>query len=573
MQPPLNKKWQIAPPISPEADQALRGFSPVFRQVLYTRGYTDEASARTYLEARMPEGTDPQGLLGMDAAVDRIRRALARGEQIAIYGDYDADGVTSTALLTLVLRSLNASVRGYIPNRFEEGYGLNTDALDGLKKEGVSLVITVDCGARSLPEAAHARKIGLDLIITDHHSPTAELPDCLALINPKQPGDTYPDKNLAGVGLAYKLACALLAADNETSSNGRPLPEDFLDLVALGTVADLAPLTGENRALVRLGLGYLRRPMRQGILSLIGVCDLKPEQISAEHIGFGLGPRLNAAGRLELALAALDLLVCSDPASAGPLAQELNRQNYERQQLTRKIQELAEKQALTDDPEGLLLFAAHSDYNSGVIGLAASRLTEHYYRPAIVAALGDEFTRGSCRSIPEFHITNALDECADLLIRHGGHAAAAGFTVRTQDLPELVERLRVIARRELSERDLQPILTADGEAPLGDMDRDLWLEMLELEPTGSGNPGAAFVSRGLRVLSSKVVGKDGSHLKLRVTDGMSIPKDAIAFRQGQWAGKLPTYVDLIYKFEMNLYNGYYTPQLNVKDIRPAGEPG
>jgi single-stranded-DNA-specific exonuclease len=320
---------------------------------------------------------------------------------------------------------------------------------------------------------------------------------------------------------------------------------------------------------VRAGLGYLRRPIRQGILSLIGVCDLQPEQITAEHIGFGLAPRLNAAGRLESALAALDLLLCNEPSASGPLAQELNRQNYERQQLTRAIQTLAEQQAMQNDPDGLLLFAAHNEYNSGVIGLAASRLTEQYYRPAIVATMGEEFTRGSCRSIPEFHITDALDECAELLIRHGGHAAAAGFTVRTKDLPELVERLRAIARRELGERDLRPTLRADAEAALGVMEWKLWEELKGMEPTGASNPGATFVTRGLRVLSSKVVGKDSAHLKLRVVDSVSASMDAIAFRQGHWAGKLPAYVDLLYKFEMNAYNGYLTPQLNVKDIRPA----
>lgn len=573
MQPPITKNWQIADPITPEAEKALGRYSPVFRQVLFTRGYQDEAAAQTYLEAHLPAGAQPEALLGMNAAVERVCYAIAHNEPIAIYGDYDADGVTATALLTLVLRSMGAQVRGYIPNRFDEGYGLNMDALDGLQREGVRLVITVDCGARSLPEAAHAHKIGLDMIITDHHSPSAELPDCLALINPKQPGDAYPDKNLAGVGLAYKLACALLNAEESTTSskyaNSRPLPEDYLDLVALGTVADLAPLTGENRSLVRAGLNYLRRPMRQGILSLIGVSDLQPEQITAEHIGFGLGPRLNAAGRLESALAALDLLICNEPSEAGPLAQELNRQNYERQQLTRAIQAQAEKQALQDDPNGQLLFAADPAYNSGVIGLAASRLTEQYYRPAVVATIGEEFTRGSCRSIPEFHITDALDECAELLIRHGGHAAAAGFTVRTKDLPELVERLRAIALRQLGGRELRPTLRADAEAPLGAMEWHLWEELKWMEPTGAGNPGASFVTRGLRVLNSKVVGKDSSHLKLRVADPTAASIDAIAFRQGHWAGKLPTYVDLLYKFEMNAYNGYLTPQLNVKDIRPA----
>lgn len=567
MSTPLTKNWHISEPITPQADRALAQFSPPFRQILYNRGYHDLESALAYLQARCPDGCAPGNMLGMQTAVERIRFAIRHDEPIAIYGDYDVDGVTATALLTLALTSLGATVRGYIPNRFEEGYGLNMDALDALKADGVRLVITVDCGVRSLPEAEHAHKIGLDMIITDHHSPAAELPVALAILNPKQPGDAYPDQDLAGVGLAYKLAEGLLS--DEAGMGRRGDAGNYLDLVALGTVADLAPLTGENRHLVRRGLQAMQAGRRQGVLSLAGVCGIAPASISAEHIGFMLGPRLNAAGRLESAMASLRLLLSTELSEAAGIAQVLDNQNRERQQITKEIQESAEKLALQADPDSLLMFAADAGYNPGVIGLAASRLSEQYYRPAIVAHRGEHYTRGSCRSIPEFHITDALDTCADLLVRHGGHSAAAGFTVMNKNLDELVQRLQNLARRKLGDLELRPTLKADADTGLADLKPAILKELDLLQPTGASNPPATFVSRGVKVLRARSVGKDAAHLKLTVTDGR-ITYEAIAFRMGHWMGKLPQYIDLMYRFEVNEFNGTQSLQLNVKDIKPAG---
>jgi single-stranded-DNA-specific exonuclease len=566
----LVKRWQIAPKISPSADQALESYPPILRQVLYNRGITTPLEAQYFLDAKPGFDTDPFLIKGMQAAVERIETALREQELVIIYGDYDVDGVTATALLVKVLQALGATVRGYIPNRFEEGYGVNKEALTSLESQGARLIITVDCGIRSLPEAEHARALGLDLIITDHHHPSAELPPALAILNPKQPGDAYPDKDLAGVGLAYKLADGLLRHLRE---RGIALPsdlyiEDYLDLVALGTVADLAPLVGENRSLVRAGLEAIRCCKRQGILSLMGVAGLNPVKVMATDIGFILGPRLNAAGRLESALASLDLLTTQSSKQAGLLAQQLDNQNRERQVVTREIQALAEQMAMADDSETLLLMAAHPDFNPGVVGLAASRLTDTYYRPAIVAYQGEEFTRASCRSIPEFHITDALDQCGDLLEHHGGHAAAAGFTVRNEKLPELLTRLQAIAREQLSTLSLSPTLLADAEVSLSELKGSL-LNVLEgLQPTGYGNPQPVFVSRNLKVGYPKTVGKDSAHLKMSVTDGW-ITFDAIAFRQGYWMGKLPERVDLLYTFEKNEFNGRSYLQLNVRDIRPA----
>jgi single-stranded-DNA-specific exonuclease len=407
----------------------------------------------------------------------------------------------------------------------------------------------------------------LDLIITDHHHPGAELPEALIVINPKQPGDSYPEKDLAGVGLAYKLASALI----DRLESKKVSKESYLDLVALGTVADLAPLKGENRALVRAGLEYLRRPHRQGIQSLIGVAGLQSRQITASEIGFVLGPRLNAAGRLESALAALDLLTCTSPETAGLLAQKLDVQTRDRQRIMQEIQVKAEQIALAEDPEALLLFACDEGFNPGVVGLAASRLTESYYRPAIVAFRGEQYTRASCRSISEFHITEALDLCADLLEHHGGHAAAAGFTVRNENLSLLLERLQSIASQQLAHLDLRPVLKADAEVPLSHLHPDLLPYLDALQPTGYGNSQAYFISRDIHVKNSRTVGRENNHLKLTVTDGW-ITFDAIGFNLGHWQGSMPARVDLLYAFERNEYNGRVSLQLKLRDLKPSGTP-
>jgi single-stranded-DNA-specific exonuclease len=468
------------------------------------------------------------------------------------------------------LGALGADVRGYIPNRFDEGYGLNKEALDTLKADGVKLVITVDCGIRSPDEALHARTIGLDLIISDHHHPDGEnIPPALAVINPKQHGDPYPDKDLAGVGIAYKIIEALVRVQPLT--NGFQLNE-LLDLVALGTVADLAPLVGENRFLVRKGLRQIRETKRQGLFSLAGVADLKIDKCTAGNIGFMLGPRLNASGRLESALASFELLTTKDFMRAGQLAMQLDSQNRQRQALTRTMQEQAETIAMHDDPEAFLLFAAHEDFNPGVVGLAASRLTEVHYRPSIVAAQNAGETRGSCRSIPEFHITDALDQCKDLLVRHGGHAAAAGFTVKNENLPALVSRLKQIARDQLCMKDLRQTLSADMEVSLSELNFELLKLLAFLEPTGYGNPDAVFVSRNVKVKFARTVGSEGRHLKLTFEDERGMSYDSIGFRLGHLKADLPQHVDILYHIEANEFNGRRTLQLNLKDVKPAGVP-
>lgn len=564
--PTLAKRWHLAAPITPDAETALNRFHPITRQILFNRGLSTTAEADRFLRAAPPDVTDPFLLTGMETAVERILYALQHREPIAIYGDYDADGVTATALMVQTLTALGAEVRAYIPDRFEEGYGLNNDALTRLKNDGIQLVVSVDCGIRSLDEAAHAKTIGLDLIITDHHTPGEELPKAFAVINPKLPGDAYPDKELAGVGTAYKLASALVSRCPHPNFT----VEEVHDLVALGTVADLVPLIGENRNLVRAGLRRLRAPQRQGILSLMGVASITAARVMATDIGFSLGPRLNAAGRLESALSAYELLTTRDVFRAGQIAQYLDNQNRERQKLTRDMQSLAESLAIPDGQTPYLLFAAHATFNAGVVGLAAARLTEQYYRPAIVAHQDADHTRASCRSIAEFHITAALDQCRDLLIRHGGHAAAAGFTVANENLPALVARLQQIAADRLSGEDLRPIIYADAEVNLADLNMELLKELDYLQPTGYGNPDPVFVARGVKVVNARPVGRDGSHLKLTLGDGKKVI-DAIAFKFGSWHPNMPPRVDVAFTFERNEYQGYVSLQLNVRDLKQAGE--
>ncbi len=564
------KRWLIGTKITAEAQAALRDYQPLVAQMLFNRGVIEAEPARWFFEGKSALPEDPLLLTGMAAAVDRLRHAIRTGQHIVVYGDYDTDGVTATALLVQVLGALGAAVDRYIPDREEEGYGLNSDALGKIQTAGGQVVITVDCGVRALGEARQARALGLDLIITDHHEPGEELPDALALINPKQPGDAYPYKGLAGVGLAYKLAQGLIRPMNPrpTNING----SDVLDLVALGTVADLAPLTGENRALVRQGLSLMNnRLKRQGLRVMLELARVQAGRVDAGTIGFALGPRLNAAGRLESALAAYDLLTAGTEAQARPLAMQLEQQNRDRQVLTRETQARAREIALKDGGDQALLFAADPDFRSGVVGLAAARLTDEFYRPAIVASIGEHETRGSCRSIPEFHITDALDQVRDLLERHGGHAAAAGFTAKNENVAKLAARLQEIAERELGNRSLlQPTLRVDvDDVALADLTPELLADLAKFEPCGYGNPAPVLASRRLRVSDWRTVGGEGKHLKLSLTDGR-FNQDAIAFGQAQqWVASPAPLVDVAYAVEWNEWNNQRRVQLNVKSIQAS----
>ncbi len=598
--PPTSKRWNVFPR-APEAQFArFPNLTPLIVQILHNRHVDDPNQVHRFL-ARQPSGTtDPFQLKGVPEAVVRLRHAINAGELIAVYGDYDADGVTATALMVQTLTALGGKVRPYIPNRFDEGYGLHMGALTTLAGEGVRVVLTVDCGIRSVKEVIHANQLGLDMILTDHHRPGKEIPPALAIINPKQTDCPYPFAKLAGVGLAFKLAEALMQAVYPRSPHEwqgkmreqRPLAlDDLLDLVALGTVADLAPLIDENRELVTRGLERLNAPHRPGLQMLMAQAEVQPGKVGADTISFILGPRLNAAGRLEDALVAYELLVTDDLFHAGQLAQQLDSQNRERQLLTQTTLEQARQVILRDGASHPLYLIADPAFNPGIVGLVSGRLTEEFYRPTLVAQREKTHTRGSARSIPAFHITQALDECVDLLERHGGHRLAAGFTVKNENVLALEAKLLALAERKLADVELIPELSIDAKLNLRGINRrrvedllsaraagraieqtDIGLQIMDgleqLRPFGEGNPMPTFASHGMEIKGKRLLGTGGEHLKLVLYDGKQT-WEAIAFRQGSWHDHLPTHVDVAYTLEINEWNGRQRLQLNVKDIRPA----
>lgn len=566
--PSLPKRWQVAPPVSSLVIARFPQFHPILVQILYNRGVTTPEQSESFLTPDSFVG-NPFQLHGMTDTVERLRNAIRAGEKIAVYGDFDVDGVTATALLVQTLKALGAQAMPYIPHRIDEGYGLNKEALKQLKEMGTSVVVTVDCGIRSLDEVAFGTNLGLDMIVTDHHSPTEDLPNAFAVINPKQKLCSYPFKELSGSGVAYKVAQGLLRAEMNLPLAKDPIAireEDLVDLVALGTVADLVPLTGENRALVKGGLAKLCKTERPGIQAMLRHATLRNDTIDASTISFTLGPRLNAAGRLEHALQAYELLTTQYPDEAENLAQKLESTNRERQrmtmELTNKAQQIVSPTAETDH----LLFVPSPEFPEGIVGLIASRLSEEYYRPAIAVHSGPTESRGSARSISEFNIVAALDECRDLLVRHGGHSMAAGFTVRNENLSALETRLKAIAARVLSGNDIAPTLFVDSETTLTQMDWSLQKSLASLEPYGYGNREPLFVSRCVLVRDSRSVGN--GHLKLLLSDGQVV-WDAIAFRQGDWAPKVPRQIDVVYQLDARVWNGEARLQLNVKDLRPC----
>jgi len=558
----LAKRWILPGEVHPEVAVALHDFRPIEQAVLARRGVRSQSAADEYFRGGS-SFHDPFLMIGMRQAVERIGVALDRKESIAVYGDYDADGLTGTALLVRYLQQMGAQVRPFIPNRYREGYGLTEEALRALAADGVQLVITVDCGARSVQEAAIARDLGLELIITDHHAPGSELPVAIALVDPKQPGDPYPFAELSGAGLAHKLTQAMAQA------LGGPDPGGHLDLVSIGTIADLVPLQGENRALARAGLIQLQAARRPGLRALMSVAGIPTGGVKSTSVGYAIGPRLNAAGRLDSAEAAYRLLTTDSEEEAEGLARSLDSFNRERRKRTAELVELARGIA-DENQQEQLVFAAHAEFLEGVSGLVAARLVEERFRPVIVAHRGEAETRGSCRSIPGFHITRALDECADLLIRYGGHAAAAGFTIGTGDLEQLEKRMRAIAARELGGADLTPIIEIDAMVEPKDLDWRL-VEFAEaLEPCGYGNEPPLFGARALGVLSARTVGAEGKHLKLLLgSDRRAQPLDAIGFGMGGLAAGLSGRVDVAFRLERNTYRGYDSMQLNLVDLLPG----
>lgn len=557
------KRWLLA-----EADEAILqhlsselGVSEVIARMLIRRGITDPETARRFLAPDRSEFYDPLLMKDMQKAVDRIRRAVAKGERIMVYGDYDADGATSTSLMYLALQKIGANVEYYIPDRFSEGYGLNGPAIQQAKDKGFDLIVTVDNGIAAVEQVALANELGLDLIVTDHHTPPDVLPDAYAILNPKQPGCEYPDKMLAGVGIAFKVAQALF---------GR-LPEEYLDLAVIGTVADLAPLMDENRLLTIYGLQRLNDSPRAGIKALIEVSGLAGKELTAGHIGFSFGPRINASGRLDSAAYAVELLITEDPVRAEELANFLNERNVERQELSTQIFEeaLQEVEAHPEWLEGRVLVVAKEGWNAGVIGIVASRLVERYYRPTLMISITDGMGKGSARSIDGFHLYDAMNGCRDLFEHFGGHKMAAGFSIAAGKIEELRSRLNRTAEAVLSDDDMIPKINIDAEVELTEL-RHRFVEEVELlAPFGFGNPSPRFQVNGVSLECCRPVGADGAHLQLTVTKGAG-RLNGIGFRKGIEADQVNecTRLDLAGEFTINEYNGRKSLQIVIDDWRP-----
>lgn len=566
---PLTKRWVIAPGAPPEVLAKYRGIHPIMAQVLYNRGLTDPEMAFKFLYAK-DTSFNPFQLTDMHKAIGRLRQAIKNREPIVVYGDFDADGVTSTALLVETLAAFGALVKPYIPHRIDEGYGLNSPALQQLAKEGVRVVVTVDCGIRSVQEIEDGNAAGLDIIVTDHHSLGVDLPDAYAVINPKREG--YPEDMLAGVGVSYKVAQALAMAESKNGRRGERRdfdPDTLLDLVAIGTVADLMPLNRmENRALVRRGLQLLNRARRPGVRALLDVAGIEPGKVTTSSIGFGIGPRINAAGRLDDAILAYNLLTAPTQEGAIHWANKLQELNLKRQDITRAAQEKI-RDTLVHDFDTPLIIASDPSFEPGIVGLVAGRLVEEYFLPAVVMEEGQEESRASCRSIPQFDITSALDQCADLLVRHGGHALAAGFTVRNENIPALKDRLTGLAHDVLQGQTLAPTMEIDAEVDIHQVTDDLMRDIQLLEPTGNANPSPTLAVNGVRVLEMRTVGRDDRHLKLKIARAGQPPLDAIGFGLGAWALELSDCADVAFQLEINDWQGRQSLQMNLKDIRPA----
>jgi single-stranded-DNA-specific exonuclease len=545
------------------------GVSPVTARLLCIRGLGTFDAARRFLSPKLEDLHDPFGLADMFAAVDRILAAIASKDRIAIHGDYDVDGVTSTVILRRALELLGADVVHFIPERFRDGYGLQPATIERLQQDGARLIISVDCGIRAAEAAARARELGIDLIITDHHEPDAELPHALAVINPKRHDCRYPDKNLAGVGVALKLVQALCARTGHPSW----LPA-FVKVAAIGTLADVVPLTGENRIIAKLGLAMLSKgPHKIGLRALLEVCGLTGREIDSYHIGFVVAPRVNAAGRMSTPDIAARLLLASDETmgeEARALAEQLNSENLRRQQEEADIVNQAKKIVETDLEVGsrTVIVVAGDGWHRGVIGIVASKLVDAFHRPAIVISTDGDVAHGSCRSIPSFNMLAALESCADVMTKFGGHKQAAGLTLETARIRDLRARVNDFADGYLTPDDLRPRLWIDGSLTFRSINEQVVSELSALAPFGAGNPCPIFRTSRVEIVDGPRRLKD-RHLKMAFRQDGRILR-GIAWRASEresFVAEHKAAIDLAFSLENDTYNGERYLQLSVADFR------
>jgi single-stranded-DNA-specific exonuclease len=545
------------------------GVSPMTARLLCIRGLGAPDDARRFLSPRIDDLYDPFRLAGMSVAVDRILRAIGSKERIAIHGDYDVDGVTSTVILRRALELLGADVVHFIPERLRDGYGLQPATIDRLQQDGVRLIISVDCGIRADEAATRARELGIDLIITDHHEPGAELPHALAVINPKRHDCTYPDKHLAGVGVALKLVQALCTC----TGHANWLPA-FVKVAAIGTLADVVPLTGENRIIAKLGLAMLSKgPHKVGLRALLEVCGLTGREIDSYHIGFVVAPRVNAAGRMSTPDIAARLLLAADETmgeEARALAGQLDAENLRRQQEEADIVSEAKKIVETDLEVGsrTVIVVAGEGWHRGVIGIVASKLVDAFHRPAIVISTDGDLAHGSCRSIPSFNMLAALESCAELMSKFGGHKQAAGLTLETSRIRELRACINDFADVCLTPDDLRPRLWIDGSLTFRSINEQVVSELSTLAPFGAGNPCPIFRTSRVEIVDGPRRLKD-RHLKMAFKQDGRILR-GVAWRASEresFVAEHRAAIDLAFSLENDMYNGERYLQLSVADFR------
>jgi single-stranded-DNA-specific exonuclease len=553
--------WRLLTPTQPPLD--IPGVNPLVARLLYNRGISEPSQIETFLNADSRLESDPFLLPDIHQAVSRTYQALLTGEEIAIYGDFDADGITATALLVQGLSALGGKVIPYIPHRYHEGYGLQVAALEKLRKHGISLIITVDTGITAIAEIQKARKMGIDIIVTDHHLPLASLPPALAVVDPKRSDSNCQFTELAGVGVAFKFLQALLKG-----SGREELVNSLLDLVALGTVTDMVPLRGDNRYWVKRGLELLNNTERLGLQEMMRSANLKPGNLDTESISWILGPRLNAAGRLDDAATSYKLLLTQDPKEAASLVSDLEEKNAKRQRLTSELLQRVRDKIIAAGADSPLLMIGDEDYPPGVMGLVAGKLSEEFYRPVILFRFGSETCRGSGRSIPEFDLMAALAGCGDLLSNFGGHTKAAGFTVPTNNLPQLEKQLFTTAKAQLSGLDLRPHIDIDAEVTLSDLTGETFKQIQQLAPFGSGNPLPAFVSRHVEIVDLRQIGSRNEHLGLKLKQ-KGIVWDAIGFRFGSRVQETTAFLDIAYNLTIDRWNGAEKLRLKLLDFAPS----
>jgi single-stranded-DNA-specific exonuclease len=569
--------WQLSPDQKHKVDDGGANLPDLVRQLLGNRELFEATLVREFLEPDFERDIhDPYLFKDMRRVVDRIFAAIDKNEPVALYGDYDADGVCSATVLASTLRALGANlVEVYLPDREREGYGLNIPAIKFLAEAKVSLLMTLDCGTTNLDEIMAAKELGIDVIVIDHHHVPAELPGAYALLNPKMPNESYPYKWLASVGMAFKVSQALLRRRTELypaeADRWQAFEKWLLDLVAIATVTDLVPLQGENRTLLKFGLRVINKTQRPGLRALIKVMGGELGQIDAGTLGWQIGPRINAAGRMNHANSAFALLSCEDVGKADELAAQLNQENVARQKITEKITAEAVAQ-LEQQSNNYVLAALGQDWPIGIVGLVASRLVEKYKKPVIVASHTPFGVAGSGRSIPTLNMIEALHALPNMFTKFGGHSQACGFTLKDDvNFSAFAEKLNVLAKQKLQPGDFDKILKIEATLHLADVNWSSWEMICQLEPFGMNNPTPVFLIPSVKVVGAGKIGAEGQHLKLTVADDQGTVRPAIGWRHGNtWPElELGMTIDLVAELGVNSWNNRRDLQLKIVDLRPA----